>query len=89
MAVAISLSDEVCRMRFSNDSRSRDVKFYLARSLQLPLIGQYATAAGDLLLACSDGILESFNEADQEFGITAPRPLTDDMTLVIVRNNES
>src|SRR4030095_15209970 len=23
---------------------------------------------GDLLLACSDGILESFNEAEQEFG---------------------
>ncbi|HJU94139.1 MAG TPA: PP2C family protein-serine/threonine phosphatase [Pyrinomonadaceae bacterium] len=72
--------------------------------------------AGDLLLACSDGILESFNEADQEFGSTrleaefrrarggsaesvlfsvlgavqdfaAPRPLTDDMTLVVVKNN--
>jgi len=71
---------------------------------------------GDLLLACSDGILESFNEADQEFGgkrletelrrarggsaesvlfsvlgavqdFAAPRPLTDDMTLVIVKNN--
>jgi phosphoserine phosphatase RsbU/P len=24
--------------------------------------------AGDLLLVCSDGILESLNEADQEFG---------------------
>ena len=74
--------------------------------------------AGDLLLACSDGILESFNEADQEFGsqrleaelrraqggsaesvlfsvlgavqdFAAPRPLTDDMTLVVVRNNGS
>jgi serine phosphatase RsbU (regulator of sigma subunit) len=74
--------------------------------------------SGDLLLACSDGILESFNEADQEFGIerletelrraqggsaesvlfsvlgavqdfAAPRPLTDDMTLVVVRNNRS
>lgn len=72
--------------------------------------------AGDLLLACSDGILESFNEADQEFGamrlqnelrraqgssaesvlfsvlgavqdFAAPRPLTDDMTLVVVKNN--
>lgn len=71
---------------------------------------------GDLLLACSDGILESFNEADQEFGnqrleaefrrarygsaesvlfsvlgavqdFAAPRPLTDDMTLVVVRKN--
>jgi len=72
--------------------------------------------SGDLLLACSDGILESFNEADQEFGsmrleaelrraqggsaesvlfsvlgavqdFAAPRPLTDDMTLVVVKNN--
>ena len=72
--------------------------------------------AGDLLLACSDGILESFNEADQEFGsvrlenelrraqggsaetvlfsvlgavqdFAAPRPLTDDMTLVVVKKN--
>ena len=72
--------------------------------------------ARDLLLACSDGIMESFNEADQEFGnlrleaelrraqggsaesvlfsvlgavqdFAAPRPLTDDMTLVVVRNN--
>jgi serine phosphatase RsbU (regulator of sigma subunit) len=70
----------------------------------------------DLLLACSDGILESFNEAEQEFGnmrlqtelrraqggsaevvlfsvlgavqdFAAPRPLTDDMTLVVVKNN--
>jgi phosphoserine phosphatase RsbU/P len=67
----------------------------------------------DALLVCSDGILESFNEADQEFGaarletefrrahggsaetmlfsvlgavqdFAAPRPLTDDMTLVLV-----
>ena len=74
--------------------------------------------AGDLLLVCSDGILESFNEADQEFGrqrleaefrraqggsaesvlfsvlgavqdFAAPRPLTDDMTLVVVKNNGS
>jgi serine phosphatase RsbU (regulator of sigma subunit) len=72
--------------------------------------------AGDLLLVCSDGILETFNEADPEFGskrleielrraqgasaeavlfsvlgavqdFAAPRPLTDDMTLVIVKNN--
>jgi serine phosphatase RsbU (regulator of sigma subunit) len=72
----------------------------------------------DVLLICSDGILESFDEADQEFGNTrleaelrraqgssaeamlfsvlgavqdfaAPRPLTDDMTLVIIRNNGS
>src|SRR5215204_718828 len=68
---------------------------------------------GDLLLACSDGILESFNEAEQEFGnmrlqtelrraqggsaeavlfsvlgavqdFAAPRPVTDDMTLMVV-----
>ena len=72
--------------------------------------------AGDALLICSDGILESFNEADQEFGsrrleaefrrahggsaesmlfsvlgavqdFAAPRPLTDDMTLVVVTKN--
>lgn len=78
--------------------------------------GSVNLALGDLLLACSDGILESFNEADQEFGskrlesefrrarggsaesvlfsvlgavqdFAAPRPLTDDMTLVIVKNN--
>ena len=70
---------------------------------------------GDLLLACSDGILESFDEAEQEFGnmrlqtelrraqggsaeavlfsvlgavqdFAAPRPLTDDMTLMVVKN---
>jgi sigma-B regulation protein RsbU (phosphoserine phosphatase) len=69
----------------------------------------------DVMLVCSDGILESFDEADREFGVhrleaefrraqggsaeailfsvlgavqdfAAPRPLTDDMTLVIVRN---
>jgi serine phosphatase RsbU (regulator of sigma subunit) len=68
----------------------------------------------DVMLVCSDGILESFNEADHEFGVrrleaefrrarggsaeamlfsvlgavqdfAAPRPLTDDMTLVIIR----
>ena len=73
---------------------------------------------GDLLLVCSDGILESFNEAEQEFGamrlqtelrraqggtaesvlfsvlgavqdFAAPQPLTDDMTLVVVKNNRS
>jgi serine phosphatase RsbU (regulator of sigma subunit) len=78
--------------------------------------GSVKLGSGDLLLACSDGILESFNEADQEFGsqrleaefrraqggsaesvlfsvlgavqdFAAPRPLTDDMTLVVVRNN--
>jgi sigma-B regulation protein RsbU (phosphoserine phosphatase) len=71
---------------------------------------------GDLLLVCSDGILESFNEAEQEFGamrlqtelrraqggtaesvlfsvlgavqdFAAPRPLTDDMTLAVVKTN--
>ena len=79
--------------------------------------GSVKLDAGDLLLVCSDGILESFNQADQEFGnqrleaefrraqggsaesvlfsvlgavqdFAAPRPLTDDMTLVIVKNNE-
>ena len=78
--------------------------------------GSVKLGAGDLLLACSDGILESFNEADQEFGsqrleaefrraqggsaesvlfsvlgavqdFAAPRPLTDDMTLMVVKNN--
>jgi serine phosphatase RsbU (regulator of sigma subunit) len=78
--------------------------------------GKVKLGAGDLLLACSDGILESFNEADHEFGsqrletelrraqggpaasvlfsvlgavqdFAAPRPLTDDMTLVIIKNN--
>ena len=72
----------------------------------------------DVVLVCSDGILESFDEADTEFGahrleaefrraqggsaeailfsvlgavqdFAAPRPLTDDMTLVIVRNTTS
>ncbi len=78
--------------------------------------GSVKLDAGDLLLACSDGILESFNTADQEFGsarleaefrraqggsaesvlfsvlgavqdFAAPRPLTDDMTLVVVKRN--
>jgi sigma-B regulation protein RsbU (phosphoserine phosphatase) len=68
---------------------------------------------GDALLICSDGILESFDQAEQEFGkrrleeefrraqggsaeamlfsvlgavqdFAAPRPLTDDMTLVLI-----
>ena len=72
---------------------------------------------GDALLVCSDGILESFNETDQEFGsrrlegefrrarggsaeamlfsvlgavqdFAAPRPLTDDMTLVLITKRE-
>ena len=78
--------------------------------------GSVRLGHGDLLLACSDGILESFNEAEQEFGnmrlqtelrraqggsaeavlfsvlgavqdFAAPRPLTDDMTLVVLKNN--
>ena len=76
--------------------------------------GSVKLRGGDLLLACSDGILESFNEAEQEFGnmrlqtelrraqggsakavlfsvlgavqdFAAPRPLTDDMTLMVVK----
>ena len=76
--------------------------------------GTVTLRGGDLLLACSDGILESFNEAEQEFGnmrlqtelrraqggsaeavlfsvlgsvqdFAAPRPLTDDMTLMVVK----
>src|ERR1044072_2656055 len=76
--------------------------------------GTVKLRGGDLLLACSDGILESFNEAEQEFGnmrlqtelrraqggsaegglssglgavqdCAAPRPLTDDMTLMVVK----
>ena len=79
--------------------------------------GSVRLGHGDLLLACSDGILESFNEAEQEFGnmrlqtelrraqggsaeavlfsvlgavqdFAAPRPLTDDMTLVVVKHNK-
>jgi sigma-B regulation protein RsbU (phosphoserine phosphatase) len=78
--------------------------------------GSVTLGGGDMLLACSDGILESFNEAEQEFGnmrlqtelrraqggsaesvlfsvlgavqdFASPRPLTDDMTLVVVKNN--
>ena len=72
---------------------------------------------GDAMLVCSDGILESFNELEQEFGslrleaefrrayggsaeavlfsvlgavqdFAAPRPLTDDMTLVLITRKE-
>jgi serine phosphatase RsbU (regulator of sigma subunit) len=32
------------------------------------IAGQVALGVGDLLLTCSDGILESFNTADEEFG---------------------
>lgn len=78
--------------------------------------GTVKLRGGDLLLACSDGILESFNEAEQEFGnmrlqtelrraqggsaeavlfsvlgavqdFAAPHPLTDDMTLMVVKRN--
>jgi len=78
--------------------------------------GTVKLRSGDLLLACSDGILESFNEAEQEFGnmrlqtelrraqggsaeavlfsvlgsvqdFAAPRPLTDDMTLMVAKRN--
>lgn len=75
--------------------------------------GVVQIAPHDALLICSDGILESFNQAEQEFGnrrledefrraqggsaeamlfsvlgavqdFAAPRPLTDDMTLVLI-----
>jgi sigma-B regulation protein RsbU (phosphoserine phosphatase) len=77
--------------------------------------GTVQLRSDDVMLVCSDGITESFDEADREFGVqrleaefrraqrgsaesilfsvlgavqdfAAPRPLTDDMTLVIVRN---
>jgi sigma-B regulation protein RsbU (phosphoserine phosphatase) len=80
--------------------------------------GNVTLGRGDLLLACSDGILESFNEAEQEFGnmrlqtelrraqggsaeavlfsvlgavqdFAAPRPLTDDMTLMVVKKKSA
>ena len=73
---------------------------------------------GDTLLICSDGILESFDQAEQEFGkrrleeefrraqggsaeamlfsvlgavqdFAAPRPLTDDMTLVLITHERN
>ena len=75
--------------------------------------GTVQLRARDAVLVCSDGILESFDESDQEFGsrrleaefrrahggsaeamlfsvlgavqdFAAPRPLTDDMTLVLI-----
>ena len=78
--------------------------------------GSVTLRGGDLLLTCSDGILESFNEAEQEFGnmrlqtelrraqggsaesvlfsvlgavqdFAAPRPLTDDITLMVIKRN--
>jgi phosphoserine phosphatase RsbU/P len=77
--------------------------------------GSVQLCPGEMLLICSDGILESFNESDQEFGVerleaelrsaptgsagavlfsvlgavqdfAAPRPLTDDMTLVVINH---
>lgn len=80
--------------------------------------GTVQLGADDVMLLCSDGILESFDKAECEFGsqrlerefrtapggsaeailfsvlgavqdFAAPRPLTDDMTLVIVRNTTS
>ena len=80
--------------------------------------GTVQLRAEDVMLVCSDGILESFDEMESEFGVhrleaefrraqggsaeavlfsvlgavqdfAAPRPLTDDMTLVIVRNTNS
>lgn len=83
--------------------------------------GSVKLGPDDVMLLCSDGILESFDEAEREFGnqrletefrraqasssgsaeamlfsilgavqdFAAPRPLTDDMTLVIVRNTTS
>ena len=76
--------------------------------------GRVQLQSEDVMLICSDGILESFDESDQEFGdhrleaefrrahggsaeavlfsvlgavqdFAAPRPLTDDMTLAVVR----
>jgi len=76
--------------------------------------GTVQLRSDDVMLVCSDGITESFDEADREFGVqrleaefrraqggsaesilfsvlgavqdfAAPRPLTDDMTLVIIR----
>ena len=79
--------------------------------------GTVQLRASDAVLVCSDGILESFDESDQEFGsrrleaefrraygssaeamlfsvlgavqdFAAPRPLTDDMTLVLITKRE-
>ncbi len=78
--------------------------------------GSVQLRAGDVLLICSDGILEAFNEADEEFGMqrletelrgarsgsadgvlfsvlgavqdfAAPRALTDDTTLVVLKSS--
>ncbi len=80
--------------------------------------GRVQLREGDTLMICSDGILESFNDAEQEFGnarleeefraapkhsadavlfsvlgavqdFAAPRPLTDDMTLAVVRRGNN
>lgn len=80
--------------------------------------GTVQLKTNDVMLVCSDGILESFDLAEREFGsqrleaefrraqgasaeatlfsvlgavqdFAAPRPLTDDMTLVIVKNTNS
>jgi serine phosphatase RsbU (regulator of sigma subunit) len=80
--------------------------------------GTVQLGSDDVMLVCSDGILESFDQAETEFGVdrleaefrraqggsaeailfsvlgavqdfAAPRPLADDMTLVVVRNTSS
>ena len=80
--------------------------------------GEIRINPDDALLICSDGILESFDKTEQEFGnrrlegefrraqggsaeamlfsvlgavqdFAAPRPLTDDMTLVLVKRERS
>ena len=79
--------------------------------------GHVQLHGSDAVLICSDGILESFDDSDQEFGsrrleaefrrayggsaeamlfsvlgavqdFAAPRPLTDDMTLVLISKRE-
>jgi sigma-B regulation protein RsbU (phosphoserine phosphatase) len=80
--------------------------------------GSVTLGGGDILLVCSDGILESLNEEEQEFGyerlkqqllsartdsaeavlfsvlgvvqdFAAPRPLADDMSLVVLSSHNS
>lgn len=80
--------------------------------------GAVTLGSGDILLVCSDGILESSNNDEQEFGyerlrehfrrartdsaeavlfsvlgvvqdFAAPRPLVDDMSLVVITNRNS
>lgn len=80
--------------------------------------GEVGINPDDALLICSDGILESFDQTEQEFGnrrleeefrraqggsaeamlfsvlgavqdFAAPRPLTDDMTLVLIKRERS